>query len=164
LEKLDYHPFLIPTYIHTQLGCSIIEFLFNKLTKACDDDQDGLTPLSWTLIEGQQDLACILINKGANIDHRNPPPRYSQILLALNNHLFKAASLMIEKGADLTCKNDDGENALMLAIKRKNIELIRAMLDKGVNPLEKNNNDQDAFDYAGDNDSIVKLLNEYRHK
>lgn len=161
IEKLDFHSLLAETFLPNSTRYKILELLFKNMINVCDYDKEGLTPLSKVLMAGHETLACILIDKGANINHRNPQPRYSQILLALNNHLFKAASLMIKKGADLSCKNDDGENALMLAIKRKNIELIRAILERGVDPLETNNKDQNAFDYAGDNEPIVGLLNEF---
>ncbi|HEY0562586.1 MAG TPA: ankyrin repeat domain-containing protein [Methylophilus sp.] len=92
-------------------------------------DRMGMSPLLLACgktSQGYKELAELLINKGANINIQDKLG-YTPLLLSLSGGDVGIAMLLIERGADITAKTRDGENALSLAEKADYPHIVRLL-------------------------------------
>jgi len=83
---------------------------------------DGWAPLHYAAFEGRSEVVKFLIDKGAGKDGLAPNGYSSLMLAALGGHLEAARTLLYED-ADVRLRGPQGETALGIAIKRKDLEL-----------------------------------------
>ncbi|KAL8993464.1 MAG: hypothetical protein Q9169_006320 [Polycauliona sp. 2 TL-2023] len=79
-----------------------------------------------------------LLKYNAHIEHRGPAG-YTPLLEAIYQKQYSAVSLLLDAGADLEVKTDDGSSALHLAISGGSMEILTALLDRGINPGSEDN-------------------------
>jgi len=65
-------------------------------------------------LEGQVDAVKREIDRGVNVNHRNPEGHTALMLAAFNGHT-DAAALLLDAGADVALKDPNGRTALMFA-------------------------------------------------
>eukprot|EP00347_Sterkiella_histriomuscorum_P006064 403354203 len=97
------------------------KFTFEKLGGANDFDlnfeitSEGIFPLLVATAKGEKDMVqLILKNKDIDINKTD---------------CYGIMKILIAKGIDLMCKNHNGSNALHIAVKKGNIQVIQALLD-----------------------------------
>ncbi|MDQ7823491.1 MAG: ankyrin repeat domain-containing protein [Candidatus Eremiobacteraeota bacterium] len=102
---------------------------------ANEKDIDGTSPLHLASLQGNYEVAALLVEKGADVnatdchlmtplhfaaslrtDYRTNVPPESQPHQLKNK--VKTAMLLIEKGADMTCRDENHQTALELAVSR----------------------------------------------
>ncbi len=123
-------------------------------------DKSSQTPLLRLLSNRSHELKAIkLLNKGADCNQPNFMGD-TPLHLAIRNRLFKAAALMLQKGANIFAKNSKDEKIIDEAIKVGNIAIIEALLKNGVNVLEPNIRGDTPLHVAikAGNDEIAFLL------
>ena len=92
-----------------------------------EDDMMGYTPLCLT---NDIEMMKVLISAGADINHQDKRMGYTLLMNALNSSNIKTAKFLIEKGADINLKSNDGANALILACGCSE-EIAKQLIEKG---------------------------------
>ncbi len=92
-----------------------------------EDDMMGYTPLS---LAKKIEMMKVLISGGANINHQDKRTGYTYLMNALNSSNTKIAKFLIDKGADINLKSNDGATALILACGCSE-EIARQLIEKG---------------------------------
>lgn len=116
-----------------------------------------------------------LIEKGSNINNMSKFGN-TILMLAIQNQNYRVASLLVEKGADVTIQRPENkQNALMdlmtidpadmedqERLQEDHYDLMKLLIDKGTDLSAKNRTDETAYDIAtqsGYSDDILELLN-----
>ena len=92
-----------------------------------NDDMMGYTALGLTK---DIEMMKVLISAGADINHKDKMTGYTHLMNALNSCNTKVAKFLIDKGADINLKSNDGATALILACGCSE-EIAKQLLDKG---------------------------------
>jgi ankyrin repeat protein len=114
----------------------------------------GMTPLLYAVREGRSDVATLLLDAGANLEHANPDHITPLLMAILNEHLALAQEL-IARGADVNAEDWWGETPVWAAVDVRNLdmryntpqwtmdngvdrpaalELLRTLLERGADP------------------------------
>ncbi len=136
----------------------------NNANQTEDDTQR--TGLHTAAINGNLQIAAILIKAGARIDPRDNLGNTPLIYAADHNHL-EMAKLLIDVGAQVDADNKDGMTALMVAAKDGQVEMVRMLLSRGANPNKSDYTGRDALGWALDSHRqalIVLLKDAQAHK
>ncbi len=94
------------------------------------------TPLTIATASGQSETLKYLLQKGANINHKNIYGNTPLMLAAIYGHT-ETLRFLISKQANIFLKNNNGYSALMLAINFQQLENVKALLENGANVNEK---------------------------
>jgi ankyrin repeat protein len=99
-------------------------------------DQKGRTPLAVACITGTEFIGNILLEQGARVDIADEEGR-TPLMNAVLNGNAKVANLLIDhlekekQSKDLLKTDANGFDALRLAVDTGNVELVKALMDKG---------------------------------
>lgn len=101
------------------------------------------------LVTLRRDLTWLryLVAKGANVNAADGHGRIP-LQLAVNLGWREGAEFLIEMGSRTDLSNDAGETALITAVHRRDLELIKALLKAGADPDRTDNSGRSARDYA----------------
>ena len=115
---------------------SLIEHLIQKGADVnYKNTSDGLTSLHYAISCGSDDVARLLIEKGANVNAIADDGTTPLILAAKNDSVF-IAKLLLEKGADVNWPDIHKKNAMSYAKgKKKMIQLLESA--DSVSPVNK---------------------------
>lgn len=91
-------------------------------------DDDGRGPLHWACAGGHAELAEYLIERGADVNHRDNTGD-TPLLLALYRRHADAAVVLIESGADVNAANGVGLTPFVFAAGWRDPDLVRRMAD-----------------------------------
>ncbi len=69
--------------------------------------------------------------------------------------------LFLKNDIDLSKRNKQTLTALMLAIKSKNYQSAKILLEAGANPKRRNEQGQNSFDLAKEQPKLLKLLEQF---
>ncbi len=112
LEHLDGDPALVNSYSH-----------------------DGWTPLHLASFFGHEQVAQILLARGADVNARSKSTRFARentpLHAAAANRQVGVAEVLIAHGADVNAKDGSGFTPLALAASSKNDLLVVILLEKG---------------------------------
>lgn len=98
---------------------------------------DGLPPLYFPIYHGHDELAELMIERGAEISSFSADG-LPLIYLINNNQIWE--SRLLKQGADINIQNNDGNTPLHLAIlRRKDINYLQRLLEYGADPTIRNN-------------------------
>lgn len=124
---------------------NLIMYRYIGTYDCCNDEEYTFYALIDLISKGQEDLACLFLQHGANPNTKNTKKghycflccfrncRYIReeepaLILAAQNNLTRVCTLLLEKGADAHAEFD-GKNALTWAKQYKNQQLIRLLED-----------------------------------
>lgn len=102
------------------------------------DDYYGRTPLHWAAIDGQVDVAELLIARGADVyakSYAGSTPLHH----AASSGDAEVAELLIEKGADVNAKNNRGHTPLHWAANEGYAEMAQLLIAEGADVNAKSN-------------------------
>ncbi len=123
------------------------------------EDENGRTGLHIAAMNGNLQIAAILIKAGANLNARDKLGN-TALHYATDRNQVDMAQLLLDVGAEVDPQNRNGMTPLMLAASRGNIEIVRALLAKGANPRQSDFTGRDAIGWVGQNHhtAIVQML------
>ncbi len=122
----------------------------------------GLTPLSIMVDMGNTNAVKFLINNNADVNKNDDNSSYCPMLYLLEGESVEIAKMLLEHGADINAVTSSGRNALYKAAIGGNTDLVKFLLDSGIefnNSMEQTDRILSAVKDRGYND-ILKLLNE----
>jgi ankyrin repeat protein len=122
---------------------------------------DGMTALHWAAMNGDAEMAQMLLYAGANVKAVTRLGNYTPLFLAAREGKAGAIPVLVKTGADVNMATATGTTPLMVAAQSGSVATVQAILDGGadVNAAE-NVRGLTAlmFAAAADRHEVVKLL------
>lgn len=122
---------------------------------------DGFFPLGLAAFFGHTATARLLIERGADAGQtaRNPM-KVQPLHSAVAGHHFDIVKLLVEAGAPVNARQQEGWTPLQGAVHSKDLEMVRYLLAHGADPKAQNDEGKSAIGLAADGGSveILKLL------
>lgn len=130
------------------------EKLYRYLLENCTVRDNCWWAMAWY---DDVEAAELFIDHGGKLDGLD-----ALFLGAVQWKRYTFAEWLLEKGADINTSGTDGNNALIVAVKRKDEDFIRMLLHRGADPEKKNDNGVSVREMAATKSSkrINGLLNE----
>ncbi|MEA1928089.1 MAG: ankyrin repeat domain-containing protein [Candidatus Auribacterota bacterium] len=122
-------------------------------------DDSGNTILNESLLsmEYNPDTVKLLIDHGADVNAKDKRSGYTPLMLCAIDGLVESASYLIAHGADVNEQSYCAKTALMIAVEKDNLHMVKLLLDSEANPNIKMENGPGAL-YFAKNDQIRDLL------
>ena len=127
-------------YIHwasSRGNAEVVEYLLSKKAKVDVEDTHGSTPFLFGLNGGQQNIKVfdLFLAHGLDIKKEVNADGANALLLAVGNDKdFVLSNYFISKGLDWNSVDAAGNNAFAYAARTGNVELLKALIAKGVKP------------------------------
>jgi uncharacterized protein len=130
--------------------------LASPLTQIDEPNAQGETPLMIAAIRGSLPAAQALVKRGASINRKGWTPLH----YACSGPDNGVAAFLIEQGAELNARSDNGTTPLMMAARYGNSDLVPLLLKAGAEPRAANEQELTAADFAqrGGRDLLAKEL------
>jgi ankyrin repeat protein len=93
---------------------------------------DGMTALHWAALNGDAELAQMLVYAGANVKAVTRLGHYTPLFLAAREGKPGAIPVLLKAGADPKQTTATGTTPLMVAAQSGNVATVQALLDAGV--------------------------------
>jgi ankyrin repeat protein len=92
----------------------------------------GATALMWAVPDVEKMRR--LISHGANVNARSDTDRTALLVAASYPGTVTHIQLLLDRGADLRAEDRGGSTALSLAIRSASVDVVRFLVDKGLDP------------------------------
>jgi ankyrin repeat protein len=110
---------------------------------------DGMTALHWAALNGNVEIAQMLLYAGANVKATTRIGSYTPLFMAAKTGNSKVVDALLTAGANANEKGTTGMNALMMAATSGDAECVRLLLEHGAYPNAKETErGQTALGYA----------------
>ena len=122
---------------------------------------DGMTALHWAALNGDAELASMLLYAGANVGAKTRIGGYTPLHLAAQIGNASVIAPLVAAGAQVGAATATGATALMQAAHSGSTDAVRILLENGADPnVKETANGQTAlmFAAAADRLDVVKLL------
>jgi ankyrin repeat protein len=122
---------------------------------------DGMTALHWAALNGDAELASMLLYAGANVGAKTRIGGYTPLHLAAQIGNASVIAPLVAAGAQVGAATATGATALMQAAHSGSADSVRILLENGADPnVKETANGQTAlmFAAAADRLDVVKLL------
>jgi ankyrin repeat protein len=122
---------------------------------------DGMTALHWAALNGDAELASMLLYAGANVGAKTRIGGYTPLHLAAQIGNAAVIAPLIAAGSPVAAATSTGATALMQAAHSGSADSVRILLENGADPnIKETANGQTAlmFASASDRTDVVKLL------
>lgn len=93
------------------------------------EDKYGLTTLMWYCENGNENVARILIEKGADINKAEKQFQETALMIAAKNNNEGIVKILLNNGALINLQSYRGWTALMEAVSVGNIEIVKLLLE-----------------------------------
>lgn len=107
---------------------------------------------------GHSKIVKNLISYGANVNRISPSKDTPLIKASENGHLETVNALISNSQVDLDISNNNGDTALMIAIQKKHLEIIKSILSVPSNLNQKNHNGETALTLAIKHDLDISYI------
>jgi|GEM_PF-1730184 len=150
----------------TKNHLKVAEYLLDKGANIDKAKSDGKTAITVATVNGNAEMVNLLMNKGATLnfsDKFNETGAYGSPLMHASalGYLNIVADLL-KGGSNINFKNDNGQDALQLAINFNQFNVAEFLIKKGANPNSKNRKGFTVLMLAASkgNLKIVQMLSE----
>ena len=92
----------------------------------------GTTPLMWAMPD--EEKVRILLARGANVNARSETGRTPLLVAASYPGTVGVLRLLLDRGADIRAVDAGGASALSLAVRSADVEVVRFLVDRGLDP------------------------------
>ncbi len=130
--------------------------LASPLTQVDEPNAQGETPLMIAAIRGSLPAAQALVKHGATVNRKGWTPLH----YACSGPDNGVAAFLIEQGAELNARSENGTTPLMMAARYGNSDLVPLLLKAGAEPRAANEQELTAADFAqrGGRDLMAREL------
>ena len=114
-----------------------------------ETDGNGTTALFTACRWNSVAMVKLLLANGATVD--KPRTKTGRTALLVGSAYYAGVpviKMLVDKGADVNAKADNGATALMLAAQNSKADVVEYLLAHGADAAAKDNKDQTALDYA----------------
>ncbi len=111
-------------------------------------DEQEMTPLNLAALNGNAEIARLLIERGADI-HTGDADNSQPIHCAAISGNVQIARLLTAQGAGINTQDNNGSTPLTFAAGRRRIEMVEYLLESGADPLLQDRRGMTAIFYAG---------------
>jgi ankyrin repeat protein len=111
---------------------SMIELLLKRGADPNRVGPAGTTALMWAVPNLEK--ARLLVARGANVNARSDTDRTPLLVAASYPMTGALIRLLLDRGADLNAKDRAGSTALALAVRSADVEVVRFLVEKGLDP------------------------------
>lgn len=94
----------------------------------------GTTALTWAIPDGEKTR--VLLARGANVNARSASGRTPLLVAASYPRTVDVVRLLLDRGADLRAADGAGATALTLALRSADVEVVRFLVARGLDPAE----------------------------
>ncbi len=122
---------------------------------------DGMTALHWAAMNGDVDLAQMLIVAGANVKATTRLGAYTPLYLASQQGHAKVIQALIKAGGDIKAGTPNGTSPLMVAAASGEVDAVRALIDAGADVNAKDGVRQQTplmYAAASNRAAVIELL------
>lgn len=121
-------------------------------------NKDGYSPLILACYRENNEVAKLLIEKGANINFKSGLGTPLMACSAKGNLVM--AKILIEKKADINSTDENGMSAIMYCVMFKNYEFAKLLIENKAKIEVKDNRGNSPLDYAilADDDKMIEIL------
>jgi len=121
-------------------------------------NENGFTPLILAVYRGNNEVAKLLVDKGADVNANSAMG--TALMAAIVKGNTEMALYLLDHKADPNLVDDKGVTALMYAAMFRNAGIIKPLLGKGADKKLKDSQGKTAFEYAvfSGNDETINLL------
>jgi ankyrin repeat protein len=120
-----------PTDIFSRRAKNMVAFLIEKGANADALDKDDSSPLHRAVKVGDADLIGQLLDKKVNVDARDKSGQSPLFALMSKNSDLKLVRTLIDRGAQVNLRPQNGSSLLARAAQTSRKELVQLLLDKG---------------------------------
>jgi N-acyl-D-amino-acid deacylase len=114
---------------------AFVELLLKRGADPNRADAGGATPLMWAMPDSAK--ARLLIKYGANVNARSSTLGRTPLLIAAGSPVsVEVLALLLASGADLRATDAAGFNALAVAMQSADLEVVRFLVDRGLDPTD----------------------------
>jgi ankyrin repeat protein len=133
-----------------------VQALLDKGASPGLKDRRGFTPLALAAHYAKPEIVGLLLD-------RTPPgeqnaARTSLLLVAAAGGRTDNVRLLLDKGADVNARTDNGQTPLMLAAKSAKKDTVKLLLEKGADAGVRDQAGNRALEYAKSDDELMNLL------
>ena len=160
----------ISTFVFSQEKLDVFEVARNGTTEQLNTilkknskevnsiNSDGYSPLILASYRGNNEIAKMLIENGADINYKSGLGSPLMACVVKSNN--EIAKILISKKVDINSTDDNGMTALLYATMFKNYELAALLVKNNANVEAKDNRGNSALDYAvlADDDKLIEIL------
>lgn len=138
---------LAAIYGHKKVLDFLLEEAGSTKDELCGNESasiQGYSPLHLALLHSKEDIVECLINAGADVNTRTSF-KATPLHFAATERSF---AILIEKGAEIDAKDNEGNTSLHYAIKGNKMEVVRALIKAGADVNTTNTKTQTPLDCA----------------
>ena len=148
----------------------IVEFLLEQGANLHLKDKDQKSALIWACIRGHYDVAIRLVSAGADVNASVDGVSLLEVIMvttcfSTRKDILELLKTVVEAGADVNKKNEQGHSPLRLAfVTKKSIDVIRLLLENGADVNEVCGNDGESimfYTITYEDVDVLRLLLEY---
>lgn len=115
---------------------AMVELMLKHGADPNQADAAGATPLMWAVPSIQK--VRLLIERGANVNARSSALGRTPLLIAAGSPgAVEMLALLLARGADLRARDAAGFSALAVAMQAGDIEVVRFLVDRGLDPKDE---------------------------
>lgn len=152
----------VRTFLHDASAtgnADLVKYLISKKAKLNEHDYFHRTPLLDAHENHHPEIVRLLVEGGADINHWSGIHREKLLHDLILENDTSMTQFFIEHGADIYDLNANGDSALLLAVKKNNLDLVKLLIAKGARVNEKSMYSSPLLEAcAAGNDEAAALL------
>jgi len=113
-------------------GADLVKLLLDRGADPNRAGVGGTTALMWAVPNLEK--VRLLVDHGANVNARSETDRTAFLVAASYPRTLDVLRLLLDRGADLRAQDRAGATALALAVRSADVDVVRFLADKGLEP------------------------------
>lgn len=115
------------------------------------------TLLHWASFRGNIEMAKLLLDFGANVNHPNKTDLATPLIAAVANGHINISKLLLDRGANIFCVDSLQRDAFRWAYEMGQVQAVKMLLDAGADVFKCYEDGRTAFIWSAETDNIDLL-------